>query len=225
MNLAQPVWILSLLILLAGCTSPKTCYDTGASAEALHSIYVVRRARHAGIIVRAADWPTPSFLTDDFPKADYFEFGWGDAAYYQAEEETIWLGLRAALWPTSSVIHVIGLTAPLDKNAYADDLVEVRISHSGLLELVAAINAEFAAQTPIGHELQSMPRPNRFYSAHRSFFFPHMCNWWTAHRLKDAGCPITPWTIVTASRVLREARGFDSRVQINTTSALELPPL
>jgi uncharacterized protein (TIGR02117 family) len=209
MSLAKSLWILTLLILLAGCASPKACYDTAASGDALHSIYVVRRARHTGIIVRAADWPTPSFLKDDFPKADYLEFGWGDAAYYQAEEETLWLGLRAAFWPSPSVVHVIGLTAPLDKNARADDIVEVRISQSGLLELIAAINTEFAAQTPIGRELQSTPRPNRFYSAHRGFFFPHMCNWWTADRLKDAGCPITPWTVVTASRVLREARGFE----------------
>lgn len=208
MTLVQPVWILSLLILLASCSLAKTCYETAASGEALHSIYVARRAQHTGIIVRTADWPTPSFLINDFPKADYLEFGWGDAAYYQAEVETIWLGLRAAFWPSPSVIHVIGLTAPLDKNAYADDIVEVRISHAGLLELVTAINAEFAAKTPIGRELRSTPRPNRFYNAHRSFFFPHMCNWWTAHRLKNAGCPITPWTVVTASRVLREARGF-----------------
>lgn len=209
MNFSQSLWILSLIILLAGCSSAKTCHETAASGEALHSIYVVRRAWHTGIVVRAADWPTPSFLRNDFPKADYLEFGWGDAEYYQAEEETLWLGLRAALWPTSSVIHVIGLTAPLDKNAHADDLVEVRISHAGLLELVASINAEFAAQTPIGRELQATPRPNRFYSAHRSFFFPRMCNWWTAKRLKDAGCPITAWSVVTASRVLREARGFE----------------
>lgn len=208
MNFTRSLWIWSLLILLAGCSSAKTCHEPAASAETLRSIYVVRRAQHTGIIIRAADWPTPSFLTDDFPKADYLEFGWGDAEYYQAEEETIWLALRAALWPSASVIHVIGLTAPLDKNAGAEAIVEVRISHAGLLELVDAINAEFAAQTPVGRELQSTPRPNRFYNARRSFFFPRMCNWWTAERLKDAGCPIAAWSVITASRVLREARGF-----------------
>lgn len=204
------LWILPLMILLAGCSSAKTCLDPAASDETLHSIYVVRRAQHTGIIIRADDWPTPSFLINDFPKADYLEFGWGDAEYYQAEKETIWLGSRAALWPTASVIHVIGLTAPLDKNARAEDLVEVRISHAGLLELVDAINAEFAAQTPVGRELQSTPRPNRFYNARRSFFFPRMCNWWTAERLKDAGCPIAAWSVITASRVMREARGFEA---------------
>jgi hypothetical protein len=190
--------------LLAGCSSAKTCYETAAPAETLHSIYVVRRAWHTGIIIRAADWPTPSFLTEDFPKADYFEFGWGDAAYYQAEEETLWLGLRAALWPTSSVIHVIGLTDPLSKNARADDVVEVRVSHSGLLQLVAALNAEFAAHTPVGRELEAAPKPNLFYSSHRSFFFPRMCNWWTAKRLQDANCPVTAWSVVTAAQVLQQ---------------------
>ena len=204
----RALFILLLLILLAGCSSAKTCHETAASGEPLHSIYVIRRAWHTGVIVPASDWPRPSFLIDDFPHADYLEFGWGDAEFYQAEEETFWLGLRAAVWPTSSVIHVIGLTGPLDEDARADDIVEVRISHAGLLEFAAGINAEFAATTPVGRELQSTPKPNCFYSARRSFFFPRMCNWWTARRLKDAGCPIMAWSVVTSSRVLREARGF-----------------
>jgi uncharacterized protein (TIGR02117 family) len=200
------LWILPLLLLLAGCSSAKTCHETAASGEPLHSIYIVRRAWHTGIIISAADWPKPSFLTADFPKADYLEFGWGDAEFYQAEEETLWLGLRAALWPTASVIHVIGLTAPLHKSARADDIVEVRISHAGLLELVGALDAEFAAHTPVGRELQATPRPNRFYAANRKFFFPRMCNWWTAKRLQDAGCPVSAWPVVTAAQVLRRAR-------------------
>ena len=52
------------------------------------------------------------------------------------------------------------------------------------------------------------PAPNRFYRAHRSFYFPRMCNWWISRRLEAAGCPIRAWTVVTASRVMREARGF-----------------
>ena len=200
-------WILLLVMLLTGCSSATTCYETAAPGEALHSVYVVRRAWHSGVIVRAEDWPTPSFLIADFPKADYLEFGWGDAEYYQAEEATFWLGLRAAVWPKSSVIHVIGLTDPLDKSAYADDIVEVRVSRTGMLQLVAALNAEFAGQTPIGHELEATPKPNRFYSAHRSFYFPRMCNWWTAKRLQDASCPVTAWSVVTASQVLRRAHG------------------
>jgi uncharacterized protein (TIGR02117 family) len=208
------------VILLGGCSSAKTCYETAATGEPLHSIYVVRRAWHTGIIIRAADWPTPSFLTKDFPEADYLEFGWGDAAFYQAEEETLWLGLRAALWPTSSVIHVIGLTDPLSKNARADDIVEVRVSRTGLLQLVAALDAEFVAHSPVGRELDATPKPNRFYSAHRSFFFPRMCNWWTAKRLQDAGCPVTAWSVVTAAQVLRKVRRLEEpRI---TTSPLSL---
>lgn len=202
------LWILPLLVLLAGCSSARTCHETAASGEPLHSIYVIRRAWHTGIIISAADWPKPSFLTSDFPKADYLEFGWGEAKFYQAEEETVWLALRAGLWPNSSVIHVIGLTAPLGDNERADEIVEVRISHAGLLNLVAGLKAEFAAHTPVGRELQAAPKPNRFYAARGKFHFPRMCNWWMAKRLQDAGCPVSAWPVVTASQVQRRAKSL-----------------
>jgi hypothetical protein len=33
-----------------------------------------------------------------------------------------------------------------------------------------------------------------------------MCNWWVAARLMQAGCSIEPWTVITASRAMSEAR-------------------
>jgi surface antigen len=54
--------------------------------------------------------------------------------------------------------------------------------------------------------LRGAPSPNRFYKAKRKFYFPRMCNWWVAARLMQAGCSIEPWTVITASRAMSEAR-------------------
>jgi hypothetical protein len=144
----------------------------------------------------------------DFPEADYLEFGWGDARFYQAEPSTVWLGSRAALWPTASAVHVIGLGEPVAENAQARDIVEVRVPIERLHAVAMAIEREFAAAdpTPTGAILSTDPKPNGFYDGRRRFFAPRLCNWWTATRLREAGCLVTPGTTIFAARVMRDAR-------------------
>lgn len=186
------------------------CHRAGASVDDLRPIYVIRRGWHTGVAIAKHDWPNQEWgLLEDFPDSNYLELGWGDARFYQAERNTLWLGVRAALWPSSSVIHVIGLRDPIS-DAQADAVVAVQVSLAGLRVLTEAVEQEFAGERPLhtGRTLGAAPAPNRFYEARRSFYFPRMCNWWIAMRLKEAGCPIQPWSVITASRVIREARGF-----------------
>ena len=199
---------------LVACASSRPCYESGMQPDSLQSIYVVRRGWHTGIVVATEDWPNQNWaLLADFDDVEYIEFGWGDERFYKAEENTFWQGSRAALWPTDSVIHVIGLYDPRSEDALANEIVEVRISAEGLERLAKAIEQEFTdnAPSPSTDTLRAAPAPNRFYEAKRTFFFPRMCNWWTATRLKEAGCPIQPWSVIAASRVMREARGFAER--------------
>jgi len=202
-----------LLGSLPGCATSQECHDASTTSEQLRSIYVVRRAQHTGIAIAAADWPNRNWsVLADFAGSDYLEFGWGEARYYQAETETWWMAVRAAVWPNRSVIHVIGVPSPTADNLYAEDLVEVRLSADGLRQMTEAIEREFTQSTPVATpvSLSAFPKPNHFYSARRRFFFPRMCNWWVASRLQEAGCPIAPWSVVTAGRIMREARGFAS---------------
>lgn len=46
----------------------------------------------------------------------YLEFGWGDKYFYQAENPTVGLGIKAILWSTKSVVHVVAL--PLRPDEY-----------------------------------------------------------------------------------------------------------
>lgn len=199
--------------VLCGCASNNACYSPATSQDSLHSVYVVKRAWHTGIAVAAADWPNRSWsVLADFPDSRYLEFGWGDARFYQAsaEEETWWLALRAAFFSTGSAVHVIGVDQPTPEALIADKVIEVRLSADGLQKLTASIEAEFKDRAPrsFGAPLLGTPEPNRFYYARRRFFFPRMCNWWTSQRLNDAGCPIAAWSVVSANRVIREAKGF-----------------
>lgn len=207
-------WILlcaALAFTISACASTQACYEEGTPADALRTIYIVQRGWHTGVAISAADWPNQRWgLLREFPTVEHLEFGWGDEVFYQAEENTVWMGSRAALWPTPSVIHVIGYATPTPSNIQANAVVAVQVSAEGLQRMAAAIEREFGNERPIasGPEVPWAPAPNRFYKARGSFYFPHMCNWWIATRLQEAGCPILPWTVVTASRVLREARGF-----------------
>ena len=202
-----------LRIAFAGCVLAVSLATTGhvidAPPESLRSIYVVRRGWHTGVAIPTVDWPNRNWsLLREFPEADYLEFGWGDERFYQAERNSIWLAMRAALWPTASVIHVIGLREPLLDNVLAADIVEVPVPIDRLRLLATAIEQEFAGDEPIptGAALRSAPHPNRFFKGRQSFYFPRMCNWWTATRLHDAGCPIAPATVIFASRAIEEAR-------------------
>lgn len=206
--------LIAVLLFPAGCSSLHPCNVPDTPAASLHSIQVVRRGWHTGIIIAVADWPDRKWpLLAAFPQEKYLEFGWGDERFYQAEETTPWLASRAALWPTASVIHVIGLRSLAADEVQADDIVEVRVSAAGIAALAASIQREFAGEIPTvsGQPLNMAPMPNRFYEAKRSFYFPRMCNWWTAKRLQDAGCPSQAWSVITASRVMRDARGFSGK--------------
>ena len=98
---------LAIIGILAGgaCTGQvKEQDDPAGNAPAL-SVYLVNHGWHTGIVFRRADiaraiWPE----ADDFPTAEYLEVGWGDSDYYQSRNPGAWLALKAALWPTPSVL-------------------------------------------------------------------------------------------------------------------------
>lgn len=200
-----------LATAFAGCASNESCYPPTTPTESLRSVYVIKRGWHTGIAVAAADWPNRDWsVLRDFPNSRYLEFGWGDARFYQAEEETGWMAIRAAFFSTSSSIHVIGFDRPAAEPLLADEVVEVRVTAEGLQRLARSIEREFKQEQPVtnGASLNVTPQPNKFYSAKRRFYFPRMCNWWTAKRLEEGNCPIAAWSVVSPNRMVREARGF-----------------
>src|SRR5690606_1999753 len=125
-------------------------------------------------------------------------------------EETWWMAVRAAFFSTGSSIHVIGFDHPAAEPLLADEVIEVRVTAEGLQRLAQSIEREFKQKQPVtnGASLNLTPQPNKFYNAKRRFYFPRMCNWWTAKRLEESNCPIAAWSVVSPNRMVREARGF-----------------
>ena len=99
--------LLALVVLASGCAAqshPGAALAADAQ-ETTHRVHVVRHGAHSGIVVRAAEVPLQAWpARREFSDAEYLEVGWGDRAFYQAPDPSVWLGLRALLWPTAGEI-------------------------------------------------------------------------------------------------------------------------
>ena len=106
-------------------------------------IYVVSHGWHSGLILPYE----PLYALPDLEKimgeSTYYEFGWGDADFYQAEEVTSGITLKAVLWPTESVLHVVSILEDPRVRFRNRDVVEVRLSLQGLARLGDFVSSSF----------------------------------------------------------------------------------
>jgi uncharacterized protein (TIGR02117 family) len=165
------------------------------------TVHVVSHGWHSGIIVPAAladahDWP----VRKEFPRAEYYEVGWGDRAYYQATDPGWWLGLRALLWPNPGVLQMVAIEGPPQAAFPATPMVAVRVSHEGAQRLAASIAASHQRDTgsaaiALGPALYGQ---GRFYASVERFHLFATCNVWVARRLHDGGLDLHPSLALTA---------------------------
>ena len=202
--------ILALLVCVAltGCSGGRTVSDS----ERSQVVYVVRRGWHSGIALAAADWPQPdSALLASFPDARYLEFGWGDAAFYQADKPTAGMALSAALWPSSTVMEVVPLPTAPPPGTGDFESIAVHVTAAELNAIASSINASFAH--PINATGKTYPTAGgdaRFFDARGKFHLFRMCNRWTAELLELAGCAVGPRLALTAGQVVKAAKKCDA---------------
>jgi hypothetical protein len=114
-------------------------------------VHIVSHGWHTGLVIRRADipegiWPEPHHYAD----AAYVEVGWGDRDFYQAEQVSLIAALKAGLWPTESVLHVVGVTAPPGHYFAGSPLVEIPVSDGERRELSAFVHDAYARMRPGG---------------------------------------------------------------------------
>jgi uncharacterized protein (TIGR02117 family) len=188
-------------------------------------IYLVSHGWHTGLVLKRVDIPAALWPESrDFPEADYLEVGWGDWDYYQTPEPGLGLTLKAAFWPTASVLHVVGFHESVTEYFPTSEIIALKLSLSGLECLVAYIHDSYArddaAKTaPLGKGLYG---DSRFYPARGKFHLFNTCNVWTARALRAAGYPIGPFTAITANDLMSQARAFGKVVQAPEESQLIL---
>lgn len=211
-RLAGVAWLL-LTLGLAACAAgpdvPPRLQTATLPSGATHTIFVTSNGFHSGIVLERSDLPPGRIPeTADFPEARFLEFGWGDAVYYPADEETIGMTLRAALLPTPAVVHAAGMKVPPAVRYPKAEVVSLSIDAAGMGRLVDFIDASFergdrerAFATGPG-----LYQDSRFYPARGRFHLFNTCNTWTARALAFAGFGVSKSGTQTAEELMRQVR-------------------
>ena len=202
---------LLLCLLCYACAGPMKAPPLRVEGGPCSSIYVVNHGKHAGLILRPADIPRGLLPESaDFPGADYLELGWGDWDYYQADAPGLWLTLKAALWPTASVVNVVGIKGSVAGRYAGYEIIRLELEPSAFAGLVAYIHRGFVRRgaekaAPVGprHYGDSL-----FYPARGRFHIFNTCNTWVARALEAAGYPMGIFRPITADQLMAKVRRF-----------------
>ncbi len=203
--------LLAAAVLASGCVGPILGLYPPRPGEAVRSVWVVNHGWHTGIVVRRLDVPDGLWpQLRDFTDSEFVEVGWGERDFYMAPAGTSGMALKAVLLPSSSVLHVAGLSGPVERYFAAGEIVELRLSAPGFARLAAFVGDAYAkdeAGAVIRLGPGQYPR-SRFYLSRETYHALKTCNTWTAKALRAAGCPITPLYALTASNVMYQAAAF-----------------
>ena len=194
--------VLAALLWLSFASRDPDLYPPG---EASVPVIVVDHGYHSGLVVRTGDLrgiaaalraqrPDLARLLLSFPahwaEADWLEFGWGDAAFYQATRTTadiqIRLTIPALLWPTASAIQVVPGHGDLETAFPDSDRLPLRLSPGGWRRLAVRL-AESVAPGP-----SALPEPigpslygaGLFFRSSLSYHAGRTCNQWVSGLLR-----------------------------------------
>ena len=191
--------------------------SVSAAAKSLqdecHSIFVADHGWHTGLILLAQDFdPRVSLRTTYFDGKQWLEFGWGDAAFYQADEISFTLALRALLSPTDAVMHVYGFNGAPPRNFSKSEVVRLRVATAGYQRMMAFIRDSFArdADQHVEPIKQGLYGRSHFFKALGSYSMFRTCNTWTAEALQAAGLDVDPGSAATSGELMSQLKNLQS---------------
>ena len=172
---------------------------------------MVRRGHHTGLALAVADWPDREWpVLAKFPQARYLEFGWGDAAYYQAPDPTLGVTIAAVLWPTATVMEVVPWQV-VAAGVEDSETVALQVSDAELQAIARSIDDSFVRPiSATGSGYDTANGRALFYHARGKFHMFRMCNRWTAERLQLVGCSVRPGLVMTATQAITAAERCNS---------------
>ncbi|WP_345976987.1 DUF2459 domain-containing protein [Sulfurimonas sp. HSL3-7] len=197
-------------ILLTGCAKTvRTLYPPNPDRNDNKTVYVVNNyGWHTGIVLSRKDAAPYLHAFDDFKSARYLEIGWGDELYYQAKKITFWMSIRAAFWPTDSVLHVVALQDEPLAHFSDSDVVALELSNRGFIRLVEFIDNSFALDEKgeiitLGSGLYGT---SRFYRAEGTFHLFNNCNTWSADAIRSSGFPISTFYVFSSDNMMYQLK-------------------
>ncbi len=197
--------LITLLIAANVLIITTKCFATELEKSAKNEVYVVNHGWHTGFVVHASEIQKEiPELKQRFGNAPYIEFGWGDNEFYQAEEITSGIALKAIFLPTDSVVHAVALTLRADKYFKHSEVEKFCLEDSQLKSLVEFISNSFYRDESgdilkMNHGIYG---DSQFYKAKGDFHIFNTCNKWTAKGLESAGIKISTTFKLTASSVM-----------------------
>jgi uncharacterized protein (TIGR02117 family) len=201
--------ILLIALLACACAGPIAQPHFRGEGEKAKRIFVVSHGWHSGIVIRKADIAENALPeVRHFPDADYLEVGWGDWDYYQAPDPGLGLALKAAFWPSRSVLRVAGFKEAVESYFRGSEIVEIGLSDEAFQRLIQFISDTFSRPDPtVSVEARPGVAPDsRFYAAKGKFHIFRNCNTWVAEALQFAGLPITPGYAFTAGNLISQVK-------------------
>ena len=167
-----------LLLSVSGCGSSLSWQSVPDSIENERSVYVVNHGWHTGLILPYESLVGLPQIEETLGYSPYYEFGWGDADFYQAEKITSGVTLKAILWPTDSVLQVDSVSTDPHAHFPQSEMVEVHLSRQGLRRLVDYISASFYRD--LNSQLIPLSRGiyknSHFFKATGSYQLTNNCN-------------------------------------------------
>lgn len=208
-------WFLLLLIVLSSCNRPiREIYPENELQRTI-PVYVISHGWHTGIAVGSEHLDEYLPNHPQIPQAKYLMFGWGDGKYYPHPDPGAGLLLRAALLPTESILHVVGINESVEQYFPSSRIVRIMIHETGATELAEFIANHFEVDEN-GNPFfagDGLYQNSAFFKAEPYYFFPRTSNRWVAQALRRTGYPITPFFALTAENVMNQASKYGEVIQ------------
>ena len=197
-----------------GCT-PAAHHKTN-QIEKTHNktFYIVRHKWHTGIVIQISEIPLKLLPEKNhFPKAEFIEIGWGDAAFYRAKHIDFELISNALLFPTKSVVHIVGFESPVEVYFKNLPIFKINSNQKNYWKMLKFIGQSLFREAnkiakPIGPGLYGY---SKFYNGVGNYHLFRTCNNWTAEALLNAGIPISNIMSGTAGGVASQLSHYTHR--------------
>lgn len=206
-----------VLTILLVCLSQASASAQSAShwscaenAGPCRAVFIVHNSWHAAIVLAKSDLAEiamPELV--DFPTARFIEFGWGDKDYFPDPQSGVLTAIKAALWSSGSVIHLVGLSDSVENFYRGASITELRLSETAYRRLADYLDKTFARDRSLGRARAApgLFSYSYFYPANGKFSLLRTCNSWVAEALEQAGLPISATWVITAGSLQSQLSG------------------
>lgn len=208
MNHRSILCLISSILLLAACSDkpyalvPAAVSDTGRSQQ----IFIVNHGHHTGIVIpgEVLNEAVPE-LTERFGTPHYYEIGWGDREFYQAQQVNTSLALQALLWSGGAVLHIVAFSEDPISFFSSEPVISTCLSENELDSLKLFIVSSFSrsSNNSITTLQTGIYGNSQFYTAEGRYHLFNTCNTWTAKALKSSGFKIYPLAALTSGSITR----------------------